>query len=518
MATRLEDLLTQYVSFLKIKGRFRDISYEEKDDKTTKAVAEPFFPEMPKVEAHTVSEKMFVDVIGENSEHIKNESVHFFEMSGLSLEKVVTHFILPDSVAVFVEGKEDSNYITIKDAIQSTIENVSQEQLEHKIGLIFSHHTATPAQIPKQKLSRAQLAEAASELRPTEVKKRDLKISEPRKPIIATPPVTREPVAAPTRPVKPVTTPTKPPVSEEVSVPGITNDERQIIEAIATRPKRKAQSNLLSKSTSFPQDTIRKLLRQLVGKGVLKVQAGWYVLDNKGLSAVEGLISQEPPTEDLKQIPSSKGDSLLSEKETKVLEAIQARPNKKAQSNLLTKPTKLDQNTLKSVLRTLVQKDFLEMKFGWYSLKEGIPLPSSTDEQPITVGQPPQEDQTQLETQIIDTIEAQPKKKLQAKMLAKKLKIPAEKVRETLRSLVTQGQLSEKKGWFTLTKATQSEESYKATTKKVIDAIKARPSGRAQSHLLVKPTGLSKEELRTILKALVKDGRLECKHGWYQPV
>ncbi|MFX0114585.1 MAG: hypothetical protein ACFFB3_08555 [Candidatus Hodarchaeota archaeon] len=519
MSTHLDDLLTQYVSFLKIKGRFRDIGYEDKDDKSTKVVAEPFFPEMPKVEAHVSSEKMVVDVIGSNSEHIQRESIQFFEMSGLVLEKVVTQVELPGSVKVYVEGLEDSGYITIRDAIQSTIENLQLELQEQRIGMTFGLRPRVPAQMPRAKLSRTELVASADELRPTGIKKRDIRVTEPRKPIIVAPPPSRVPASTPSRVIRqPTPLPTRETMIEKPGITGLTENERIVIEAIAARPKQKAQSNLLSKSTGLPQETVRRILQQLVTKGVLRVHAGWYVLDSREgvpIKAAAPISALSPET----PIQLTETDRLLTLNERKVIEAIRARPNQKAQSNLLTKPTKLDQNTLKSVLRSLVRKSVLDMKYGWYSLKKDVTFASASGSDSLEVEETEFEHDEEFEDLVLSSIAAQTNRKTQAKLLAKKLKVPVEKVRNALSALATKSHLTEKRGWYALVETSASgSATYDEYANRIIEAIRARSSGRAQSHLLVKPTGLSKDQVRSILKALVKDGVLECKHGWYQLV
>jgi DNA-binding IclR family transcriptional regulator len=516
----LDDILTQYVSFLKIKGRFRDIGYEDQDDKSTKVVAEPFFPEMPKIEAHVSSEKMVVDVIGSNSEHLRVESVQFFEMSGMVLEKVITQVALPESVKVSVEGLENDDYIAVRDAIHSTIENLQLELEEQRIGLIFGLKPRVPIQMPKQKLSRTELVASIDDLRPTGIRRRDIKITEPRKPIIIAPKTPRPQTAPPAKP-------TSPPIStieetapiEKPGLAGLSENERLVLEAIAARPKQKAQSNLISKSISLPQETVRRILQLLVSKELLRVQAGWYVLDSSDIASIETSSLIKPLSTETLTAPLTDADRLLTANERKVIESIRQRPNQKAQSNLLTKPTKLDQNTLKSVLRSLVRKNFLDMKYGWYSIKQNAVFDGSSSPDYVGVDSTALAQDLELEEKVLASIASQPNKKTQAKLLAKKLKIAVDKVRKALDGLAAQGQLSERRGWFTLVDSSVSDsESFDTSAKLIIDAIRARPSGRAQSHLLVKPTGLAKDHVRSILKTLVKDGVLECKHGWYQLV
>ena len=513
MNARLEDLLKQYVSFLKIKGRFRGISYEEKDDKSTRAVAEPFFPEMPRVEAHVSAEKMVIEVVGSSSDHIKSESIRFFDMSGLALEKVTTQMTLRDSLKVFVEGFEDTDYIAVREAIQSAVEGLQYETEEIRVQMTFGFQPRAPTLMARPKLSRTDLIASVSDLRPTEIKKREIRITEPQKPIVVVSSQVRGTRAVTTRP------PTHlPAVKEEMKpiektgIVGLTDNERLIIDAIVARPKQKAQSNLLSKSTGMPQEAVRKILRLLVNKGVLRVHAGWYVLKTKVAVSVTGIPPYPKITEEPPHVPLTDTDRLLTLNEQKVIEAIRARANQKAQSNLLTKPTKLDQNTLKSVLRSLVRKGFLDMKYGWYTLKSTVTLPSS-----VKSKTPISDEMVEFENQVLSLIASLPKKKIQASKLAKKLRVPGDKARKTLHNLVASGHLSEKRGWFALVETPASlDRSSDAITKMIIEAIRARPSGRAQSHLLTKPTGLSKEELRHNLKAMVREGLLECKHGWYQ--
>jgi DNA-binding IclR family transcriptional regulator len=518
LSVQLDDILTQYVSFLKIKGRFRDIGYEDQDDKSTKVVAEPFFPEMPKIEAHVSSEKMVVDVIGSNSEHLRIESVQFFEMSGMVLEKVITQVALPKSIKVSVEGLDNDDYIAVRDAIQSTIEDLQLELEEQRIGLIFGLKPRVPVQMPKQKLSRTEMVASIDDLRPTEIRRRDIKITEPRKPIIIASKAPRPQVTAA---AKPAAAPTsaieeKAPI-EKSGLAGLNEHERLVLEAIAARPKQKAQSNLISKSISLPQETVRRILQQLVSKELLRVQAGWYVLDSSEIASIEQSALISPLSQDTLSTPLTDADRLLTASERKVIEAIRHRPNQKAQSNLLTKPTKLDQNTLKSVLRSLVRKNFLDMKYGWYSIKQNAIFDGSSSSDSLGVDSTVHAQDLELEEAVLASIAAQPNKKTQAKLLAKKLKVAVDKIRRTLDGLAAQGRLSERRGWFTLVDSSVSDsDSFDASAKLIIDAIRARPSGRAQSHLLVKPTGLAKDHVRSILKTLVKNGVLECKHGWYQ--
>lgn len=518
MSVQLDDILTQYVSFLKIKGRFRDIGYEDQDDKTTKVIAEPFFPEMPKIEAQVSSEKMVVDVIGSNSEHLRVESIQFFEMSGMVLEKVITQVALPESVKVSVEGLENDDYATVRDAIRSTIENLQLELEEQRIGLIFGLKPRAPIQMPKQKLSRTELVASVDDLRPTEIRRRDIRITEPRKPIIIGPKPPRLQTAPPAKPTSPSigAIEEKAPI-EKPGLAGLNENERLVLEAIAARPKQKAQSNLISKSISLPQETVRRILQQLVNKELLRVQAGWYVLDGSEMASIEKSTLIQPFSKETLPTTPTDADRLLTMNERRVIEAIRQRPNQKAQSNLLTKPTKLDQNTLKSVLRSLVRKSFLDMKYGWYSIKHNVVFDGISSPDSMGADSDSLAHDSELEDLAIASIASQPNKKTQAKLLAKKLKIAVDKVRKALDRLAAQGQLTERRGWFTLVESSASDSDlFNTSAKLIIDAIRARSSGRAQSHLLVKPTGLAKDHVRSVLKTLVKDGVLECKHGWYQ--
>ncbi|MFX0093135.1 MAG: hypothetical protein ACFFBD_15365, partial [Candidatus Hodarchaeota archaeon] len=223
----------------------------------------------------------------------------------------------------------------------------------------------------------------------------------------------------------------------------------------------------------------------------------------------------------------------LSDEERVVIRALLARHNHKAQSNLLVKPTKLDQETLRNTLKSLVKKGFLTVNAGWYTLNEKA-LSSTRDPQLDLELKKDKEEKklTSIESTVLEAILSRPKKKAQTNFLAKILSMDSEKLKEALRSLVNKKYLEVSYGWYVakpkpelvVTNSTVSKKSSYASNgpirlseseKEILGILKDRAGHKIQSNVLAKVINKDKEEVKALLRKLVKGGLLTVNYGWY---
>ncbi|MHA1990046.1 MAG: hypothetical protein ACW981_03445 [Candidatus Hodarchaeales archaeon] len=139
----------------------------------------------------------------------------------------------------------------------------------------------------------------------------------------------------------------------------LTKNEKLVLDLIDAKPKRKVQSKGLKKELpSLEQLEIKEILRSLVLKGYLYVEAAWYL--RKQPDEVIEKKSGVPLTERLKR---------LNAKERKVFDILNRREGNKAQARMLIRPTKMSKDNLKKILRDMVAKDVLFVEAAWYIVK-----------------------------------------------------------------------------------------------------------------------------------------------------
>lgn len=254
-------------------------------------------------------------------------------------------------------------------------------------------------------------------------------------------------------------------------------NEELIVKEIMLRSKKKAQSNHLKKSTGLEQDLIRKILRNLVEKGVLKVTSGWYMVREGGdainnssskanSSSVKTKIVNHAKAEKReKQAVKAEGSRELikefkdlDKNENIVLNAILHRPRQKAQSNLLKKQLDMDQEDIKAILRILVKKGYLKIVSGWYSIHPAIleanPSLQRIEKEKEKASSFDIQDKvstsnlTDIQKKILNAILLREKKKAQSNLLKKVLKLDQDTIKQNLRELVKGGFLTITSGWY----------------------------------------------------------------------
>ncbi|MFX0174183.1 MAG: hypothetical protein ACFE9L_20065, partial [Candidatus Hodarchaeota archaeon] len=130
--------------------------------------------------------------------------------------------------------------------------------------------------------------------------------------------------------------------------------EMEILERTYMRIKHRTKPEILAKDLGLPIEIAESYLRSLISKGLLRTQVGWYIIKKSHLSFFKRTFTDVDKRKKKKKSPriSRVGEGLTLE-EIATIKAIKARPNLKAQSNLLTRPTGLKQSVLKEVLRNL---------------------------------------------------------------------------------------------------------------------------------------------------------------------
>lgn len=235
--------------------------------------------------------------------------------------------------------------------------------------------------------------------------------------------------------------------------------EMEILERIYHRIKHRTKPEILASDLDISVPEAVEFLHSLIIKGLLRTQVGWFIIKKSHLpffkNTFAGTDAKRKKTKKSPRI-SRVGEGLTPE-ELSTIRAIKSRPNLKAQSNLLTRPTGLKQSILKEVLRNLVDKGILRVSYGWYILKDKNILEHRRSGQSTTQAASPQQFETPTgleltseEQQVIQALLQRPNHKAQTNLLAPEVKLPKDQIKQTLRSLVDKGVAQVKFGWYQL--------------------------------------------------------------------
>ena len=233
--------------------------------------------------------------------------------------------------------------------------------------------------------------------------------------------------------------------------------EMEILERTYMRIKHRTKPEILAKDLNISIEEAEKHLRSLILKGLLRTQVGWFIIKKSHLPFFKKNFSDGERKKKKKKSPriSRVGEGLTTE-EIATIKAIKARPNLKAQSNLLTRPTGLKQSILKEVLRNLVEKGILRVSYGWYILKDknilehkrGSSLAKAKEPQQYEI---PKELSLSLsEEKVIQALLQRPHYKAQSNLLAPDLKMPKDQIKQVLRELVEKNICKVQFGWYCL--------------------------------------------------------------------
>ncbi|MFX1516849.1 MAG: hypothetical protein ACFFC6_11090 [Promethearchaeota archaeon] len=245
-----------------------------------------------------------------------------------------------------------------------------------------------------------------------------------------------------------------------------TEEEMEILERTYMRIKHRTKPEILAKDINIPIDEAEMHLRSLIAKGLLRTQVGWYIIKKSHLPFFKKTFSDGEKKKKKKKSPriSRVGEGLTPE-EIATIKAIKSRPNLKAQSNLLTRPTGLKQSVLKEVLRNLVEKGILRVSYGWYILKDkhilehkrGTTL--SQVKESIQYRMPKNMDLTPSEEEVIKALLQRPHHKAQSNLLTSDVKLPKDQIKQVLRDLVEKEICAVKYGWYVLKDPKQFQSS-----------------------------------------------------------
>lgn len=235
--------------------------------------------------------------------------------------------------------------------------------------------------------------------------------------------------------------------------------EMEILELTYKRIKHRTKPEILAKQINITVEESELILRNLIKKGLLRSQVGWFIIKKSHLPFFKDTFSDESKKSRKKKSTriSRIGEGLTPE-EISTIKAIKDRPNLKAQSNLLTKPTGLKQSILKEVLRNLVEKGILRVSYGWYILKDkhileqkrGKPISSQKKAQKETVDVPENLSLTTDEKKVISALLERPNYKAQSNLLVKSLKMNRDKIKQILRDLVEKDVCRVDYGWYSI--------------------------------------------------------------------
>ncbi len=243
---------------------------------------------------------------------------------------------------------------------------------------------------------------------------------------------------------------------QSLSIAGFTDEEIQVILALLNYKDNKMVFKSLVKYTTLKKTRLKKVVKELVKKGVIKRLRGDYVT-----------IDYESPNPNLKEVLKLK-DLLnqrrsnlrkieLSSEEMKVIEAMAKHKDFKAQSNSIANETGLTKQKTKEILKKFASIGICNVTRGWYALNERIAQIILGDElwnsiknryQPKKAIPYPSVPLTDDEKLIYDAIRGQKSLKAQSNLIARKTGLDRDYIREILRSLVEKGVLKVKHGWY----------------------------------------------------------------------
>ncbi|PWI49634.1 hypothetical protein CEE45_00450 [Candidatus Heimdallarchaeota archaeon B3_Heim] len=238
-----------------------------------------------------------------------------------------------------------------------------------------------------------------------------------------------------------------------------TEIEMEILDRTFARIKHRTKPEILAKDLDIPIEEAEKHLRNLISKGLLRTQVGWFIIKKSHLPFFKKTFSDSNRKKKKKKSPriSRTGEGLTSE-EIATIKAIKSRPNLKAQSNLLTRPTGLKQSILKEVLRNLVDKGILRVSYGWYILKDKHILEQKRGSLSSDTSTPPTPDLkipkgfklSDSEIQVIQALLQRPQYKAQSNLLTSEVKLSKDQIKQVLRDLVEKDICKVTYGWYTL--------------------------------------------------------------------
>ena len=247
-----------------------------------------------------------------------------------------------------------------------------------------------------------------------------------------------------------------------------TETEMEILDRTFARIKHRTKPEILAKDLGIAIEDAEKHLRNLISKGLLRTQVGWFIIKKSHLPFFKEHFADGNKKKKKKKSPriSRTGEGLTPE-EISTIRAIKSRPNLKAQSNLLTRPTGLKQSILKEVLRNLVDKGILRVSYGWYILKDkhileqkrGVQSPgaSSTEIKEIVV--PKGYNLTKSEVDVVQALLRRPQFKAQSNLLTSEVKLSKDQIKQVLRDLVEKDICKVTYGWYALKNPDQFKNS-----------------------------------------------------------
>ncbi len=235
--------------------------------------------------------------------------------------------------------------------------------------------------------------------------------------------------------------------------------EMEILDRTYSRIKHRTKPEILAKDMAIPVERAESYLRNLISKGLLRTQVGWFIIKKSHLDFFKKTFAESNRKKKKKKSPriSRTGEGLTPE-EIATIKAIKSRPNLKAQSNLLTRPTGLKQSILKEVLRNLVDKGILRVSYGWYILKDkhileqkrGVAVSDSTKSAKPTMNIPKRFKLTDSEVQVIQALLQRPQFKAQSNLLTSEVKLSKDQIKQVLRVLVEKDICKVTYGWYAL--------------------------------------------------------------------
>ncbi|MFX1514166.1 MAG: hypothetical protein ACFFCQ_16435 [Promethearchaeota archaeon] len=326
------DLLRDFASFLKMKGRFDEIGYEDSPDGRMYVVARPLFPEIPQVSAAEAGKGRIEVTIHGYNDYITNETIQFFKINQLRVDTKIAQFVNADGTQIAISGRGEP-YERLEYEIFDLLEKLEIESEGLQTTIFFDSQTKSKKPVLAKKVEPPK-----EELKPEVVEEIVTTVSSKQESRVE--------------------------VADQI-ISGLSPKEDEVLQIIKQKSTKKIVPNKsFAKKAGVRVGELKKILLDLQKKGYLFMIQGGFILNKEKITNLTQKSIEE------KLFPKEKEERGLTDIESIIVNALLERPKNKAQSNLLARSTGIAQDQIKGVLRGLVKKGVVRVSSGWYVLRK----------------------------------------------------------------------------------------------------------------------------------------------------
>ena len=315
------EILSEYANFLRMRGRFKDIEFEESDGDSI-LVAHPLYDDQ-RVEARFDhrSQMVQIGIAGIEPAYLIRETSNFFKMYGLEVREEALYIRVFDDVEVSIRGS-GNQFKDLREELKRLLRTQTDAIMGETTVIVFDKEVGKPSPVP---------AKVPEEI-PVELK-------EP----IKVPTTSKvEGVPATGEEVFPVFSDDfrdgifkDERLFEEYALGGteftdsvtlsLVDEEKRILRVLLDRPRARSKIQDLGRTTGFEDKTLRISLNALLKKGVIGYRNGWFSLQVDGAVLIPLLRSKTEMAGVSKAAAREKTtttESEIAEPEIKILKAI----------------------------------------------------------------------------------------------------------------------------------------------------------------------------------------------------